>query len=111
MLSLKLGRRGLLLVGKCGTKIDMVDVSTSVYLVLVAMVEWEDVLFVAVALLLQDVEVHHCSSGRAGRCKSHVVDVLNPMAMYSVIDVESHSIDEEATAMVVQRFTLSLMFN
>ena len=40
-----------------------------------------------------------------------LLNVLNPMVMYSVIDVESHSIDEEVTAVVVQRFILSLIFN
>ena len=39
----------------------MVDVSMSVHLVLVVMVEWENVVFVLVVLFLQDVEVHHCS--------------------------------------------------
>ena len=40
-----------------------------------------------------------------------LLDVLNPMVMYSMIDVKSHSIDEEVAAMMVKRFTLSLMFN
>ena len=40
-----------------------------------------------------------------------LLDVLNPMVIYSMIDVESHSIDEEVAAMVVQRLALSLMFN
>ena len=40
-----------------------------------------------------------------------LLDVLNPTVMYSMIDVESHSIDEEVAAMMVKRFTLSLMFN
>ena len=39
----------------------MVDVSVSVHLVLVVMVEWENVVFVLVVLLLQDLEVHRCS--------------------------------------------------
>ena len=53
-----------MLVGKRGAKNDMVDVSMSVHLVqtvLVVMVEWANVVFVLVVLLLQDVEVHHCS--------------------------------------------------
>ena len=40
-----------------------------------------------------------------------LLDVLNLMVMYLLIDVESHSVDEEVTAVVVQRFTLALMFN
>ena len=40
-----------------------------------------------------------------------LLNVLNSMVMYLVIDVESHSIDEEVAAMVVQRLVLSLMFN
>ena len=40
-----------------------------------------------------------------------LLDVLNPMVMYSMIDVESHSLDEMVAAMVVQRFVLCLMFN
>ena len=40
-----------------------------------------------------------------------LLDVLNPMVMYSMIDVESHSVDEEVAAMVVQRLILSLMCN
>ena len=43
--------------------------------------------------------------------KTMLLDVLNPMVMYSMIDVESHSVDEEVAAMVVQRLVLSLMFN
>ena len=35
-----------------------------------------------------------------------LLDVLNPMVMYSMIDVESHGIDEEVATMVVKRFTL-----
>ena len=42
---------------------------------------------------------------------SMLLNVLNRMVMYSVIDVESHSIDEEVTPVVVQRFTHTLMFN
>ena len=40
-----------------------------------------------------------------------LLDVLNPMVMYSMIDVESHDIDEDMATMVLRRFTLSLMFN
>ena len=56
----------------------MVDVSMSVHLVLVVMVGGENVVFVLVVLLLQDVEVHRCSSGCAGRCRSHVVECTEP---------------------------------
>ena len=51
------GHRVPLPAGKRGAKNDMVDVSMSVHLVLVVMVVWENVVFVLVALLLQDVEV------------------------------------------------------
>ena len=40
-----------------------------------------------------------------------LLNVLNPMVMYSMIDVESHSVDEEVAAMMVQRLAFSLMFN
>ena len=40
-----------------------------------------------------------------------LLDVLNAMVMYSMIDVEGHGIDDEVATMVVKRFTLSLMFN
>ena len=40
-----------------------------------------------------------------------LLNVLNPMVMYLMIDVENHSIDEEAPTMMVKRFMLSLMFN
>ena len=62
------GLRSLLLVGIRGAKIDMVDVLMSVCLVLVVMVEWENVVFVVVVLLLHDVhllydvDVHRCRS-------------------------------------------------
>ena len=62
MLSAMLATSVPLPFGKRGTKNDMVDVSMSVHLVLVVMVEWENVVvFVLVVLLLQDVEVHRCS--------------------------------------------------
>ena len=51
----------------------MVDVLMSVYLILVVMVEWENVVSVVVVLLLQDVDVHRCrSSRRINRCRNHV---------------------------------------
>ena len=40
-----------------------------------------------------------------------LLDVLNPMMMYSMIDVKGHGIDEEVAAMMIKRFTLSLKFN
>ena len=40
-----------------------------------------------------------------------LLNVLNPMAMYPMVDVESHSIDEEVAPVIVQRFTLTLIFN
>ena len=33
------------------------------------------------------------------------------MVIYSMIDVKGHSVDEEVAAMMIQRFTLSLMFS
>ena len=40
-----------------------------------------------------------------------LLDVLNPMMMYLMIDAKSHGINEEMAARMVKRFTLSLMFN
>ena len=39
-----------------------------------------------------------------------LLNILNPMMMYSMIDVKGHGIYEEVTAMMIQRFTFSLMF-
>ena len=90
----------------------MVDVSMTVYLVLVVMVEWENAEIVLVALLLQDVEVHHCVEKDVMLVvEAMLLHVLNPMMMYSMIDVKGHGIYEEVAAMVIKRFPLSLMFN
>ena len=43
--------------------------------------------------------------------ESMMLSVLSPMVMYPVIDAESHSIEKEVTPVVIQRFTLTLMFN
>ena len=86
-----------MIVGIRGTKIDRVDASMRVYLVFVMMVEWENVVFVVVVFLLQDVDVHRCrSSSCICRCRNHVVacTCMSPMVTYSVIDVESHSVNE-----------------
>ena len=40
-----------------------------------------------------------------------LLNVVNPMLMYLVIHVEGHRIDEEVTPMVIQRFSLSMMFD
>ena len=36
---------------------------------------------------------------------------LDPVVMYLVVDVESHSINEEVASIMMQRFCLALMFN
>ena len=43
--------------------------------------------------------------------ESMLLNVLNPMVMYLVIDVKSHSVDEEVAPVVVRRFTLTLTFD
>ena len=58
--------------------------------------------------MLRFIAVHH---DVLIAVETMLLDVLNPMVMYSVIDVEGHSVDEEVTTVVVQRFTLALMFN
>ena len=52
--------------------------------------------------------VHHDVSVAV---ETMLLNVLNLMVMYLVIDVESHRVDEEVARVVVQRFTLTLMFN
>ena len=40
-----------------------------------------------------------------------LLDVVNPMLRYLVIDVESHGIDEDMTSMMIQRLCLTMMFD
>ena len=52
--------------------------------------------------------VHHDASIVV---ETMLLNVLNPMVMYPMIDVESQSVDGEVAPVMVQRFTLALMFN
>ena len=76
------------------------------------MVDWENVAIVVGALLPQDVDAHRCHSSRCiDRCRNHVVECSEPNVDVSDDRCGSHSIDEGVAPMVVQRFTLALMFN
>ena len=59
--------------------------------------------------MLRFIDVIHQDASIA--VEAMLLNVVNPMLMYLVIDVESHSINEEVTPIAVQRFTLSLMFD
>ena len=43
--------------------------------------------------------------------KAMLMDVVNPMLLYLVVEAERHRINEEVASMMIQKFCLTKMFN
>ena len=63
----------------------------------------------SLTIMSLDVDVIHQDTLVA--VEAMLLKVVNPMLMCLAVDVESHSIDEEMTPMMIERFCLTMMFD